>query len=634
MTGAVMEDKGFDPFESTECCRSVIENVRDIIAVLDQQGTFVFVSPAFESVMGYRPVEVVGTNAFDLVHTEDLQRVTADFERSLSEPGQEVRAQYRSRTKDGDWRVMESLGTNLVEDPFVKGIIIISRDVTEREAARRRSDTQYLTFKAVIDSIDYPIFSVDPDYRYTSFNKTHAEVMKALYDGDIKIGGSLLEYSTVPEDRELAKQHIDRALAGERVVEEAYSGEEGLTRLYFEVLHNPIRGADGAIAGVSVSARDITERRRAETALQKSEEKYRTLFENMLEGFAMCRIVLDDAGRPVDWVYLETNKAFEALTGLKDMVGKRVTEAIPGIKATNPELFEFYGSVATTGAPRQFETYVPQLERHLAIKVFSPARGYFVAVFENISKRKQAEHKLQQTNLELEGFAHTVSHDLRGPLSAINLSVALLRNLLEDVKLPAGVDDDFRETLSLLERNVQRAVSLIENLLMLAEAGQVPVEVEMVDIDAVVKQVVEDKKELIQDKGVHLVTDDGLGRVLANPTHMYQLFSNLLSNAIKHNDNPQPVVTVSGGLTAEVGLHEFTVRDNGPGVPDADLERIFVPFFRGKSGETGIGLSIVERIVSRYGGSIKVHNDVGAVFTLTLRDATPERLQAMSNGGV
>jgi PAS domain S-box-containing protein len=133
------------------------------------------------------------------------------------------------------------------------------------------------------------------------------------------------------------------------------------------------------------------------TALAESEKKFRTLFENMLEGFAYCRMIYDAEGRPVDWVYLDMNAAFERLTGLEISTGKRVLEAIPDIRELNPELFDTYGRVATTGTPEHFEIDFKPLKKWLKVSVFSPEKGYFVAVFEDITKRKQAEDGLRES---------------------------------------------------------------------------------------------------------------------------------------------------------------------------------------------------------------------------------------------
>ena len=123
-----------------------------------------------------------------------------------------------------------------------------------------------------------PIFSVDGDYRYTSFNEAHARVMAALYGVRIALGDSLLDSQTVAADRETAREHLDRALSGETLTEEAFSGEEARTRRSFTVTHSPLR-RDGAVVGVLVCARDTTERRRVEQELHLSEDKFEYVFD-------------------------------------------------------------------------------------------------------------------------------------------------------------------------------------------------------------------------------------------------------------------------------------------------------------------------------------------------------------------
>ncbi len=149
---------------------------------------------------------------------------------------------------------------------------------------------------------------------------------------------------------------------------------------------------------------------KAEEALRASEERYRTLFESMSEGVALCEMVFEGA-RPVDFVYLEVNPAFERLTGLREVVGKKVTDVIPGIRQTNPELFGIYGRVASTGAPDRFETFLPALETWFDVSVYSPATGRFVAVFDNITERKGAEETLEA--------ARTAALSEKGRLEAV-----------------------------------------------------------------------------------------------------------------------------------------------------------------------------------------------------------------------
>jgi len=130
-------------------------------------------------------------------------------------------------------------------------------------------------------------------------------------------------------------------------------------------------------------------------ALLESQEQYHSLFENMLDGFVYCEMLYDEQNRPIDFVYLDVNKSFERLTGLKDVEGKKVTEVIPGIKELSPELFEIYGRVALTGKTEKFEIYFKPLAKHLSVSVYSPQKGYFAAVFDDITEQKRFEEKLK-----------------------------------------------------------------------------------------------------------------------------------------------------------------------------------------------------------------------------------------------
>jgi len=142
------------------------------------------------------------------------------------------------------------------------------------------------------------------------------------------------------------------------------------------------------------AARDVSARKQAEEALQESEKYYRSLFNNMLNGYAYCQIYFEQ-GRPVDFIFLNVNKAFGDLTGLKNVIGKKVSEAIPGIRESDPEFLEICGRVALTGIPERVEVYVKSLKMWFSISVYSPLKEYFVAIFDVITERKQAEEALR-----------------------------------------------------------------------------------------------------------------------------------------------------------------------------------------------------------------------------------------------
>jgi signal transduction histidine kinase len=162
----------------------------------------------------------------------------------------------------------------------------------------------------------------------------------------------------------------------------------------------------------------------------------------------------------------------------------------------------------------------------------------------------------------------------------------------------------------------------VDDLLALAEAGQSPAEVEAVDLGEVVGQILTERSSTFEARGADVKVVGELGTVVASPTHVYQLFANLIINAIKHNDSAEPMVEVRGLGEAEGGGRRYQVWDNGPGIPEEDFARIFEPFFKGKGGETGVGLATVQKIVELYGGTIAACNneDRGACFEFVLHD--------------
>ena len=232
-------------------------------------------------------------------------------------------------------------------------------------------------------------------------------------------------------------------------------------------------------------------------------------------------------------------------------------------------------------------------------------------------------HALELANIELDGFAHTVSHDLKGPLSAIKLATELLQDYFTLPNTGAGDDveaDEISDIIAVIVRSVDKSDGFISDLLTLAEAGQKPAYVTDVDVREVVDDIAAERSGDIVGREIDLRMDGTLGRVRANPTHIYQVFANLIANAIEHNDGSQPVIEVKWLGDDSSDAHRYLVRDNGSGIPAEDLPKVFVPFFKGNGGNTGIGLSTVEKLVKMYGGDIEAYNDNGACFEFTIMD--------------
>jgi len=188
----------------------------------------------------------------------------------------------------------------------------------------------------------------------------------------------------------------------------------------------PVQDAAGQTTHLLWTAVEAPDRELAEA--REREEHFRSLFDKMSYGVAYCQMLFED-GEPKDWVYLEVNPAFGEMTGLNNVIGKRVTEVAPGVLEANPDLLAAYGRVVLTGKPESFERHISGLEFWCSNFAYRPKAGYFVALIENITARKQAEEKLRkseerhQTILQtaMDGFWMT---DAAGRLLEVNDSYA------------------------------------------------------------------------------------------------------------------------------------------------------------------------------------------------------------------
>ena len=241
-----------------------------------------------------------------------------------------------------------------------------------------------------------------------------------------------------------------------------------------------------------------------------------------------------------------------------------------------------------------------------------------IKLLQSLLERERLVDSLKHANEELGGFAHTVSHDLKGPLSAVVLAAEVLSRILVGDEGMA-LEGDAGNALRIIGDNTRRSVRLIESLLELARAGQAPAKREPVDISGVIHSILEEKEPLLEERGTRVSLEGDLGVAAMDPTHAYQVFSNLIGNAIKHDDSENPEIHVSRLGEAEPGAARYLVRDNGPGIPEGAEEDIFLPFHKGEnSTDAGIGLSIVDKVVRLYDGQVRAYNDGGACFEFTL----------------
>jgi len=375
---------------------------------------------------------------------------------------------------------------------------------------------------------------------------------------------------------------------------------------------------------------DVSERRKIEEALERSEKLYHSLFENMIDGYAFCQMIFEN-GRPHDFVYLHVNRAFEQLTGLTNVGGKRVTEVIPGIRESNPELFEIYGRIALNGKSEKFEVYLQALSKWFSVSVYSPQRDYFVAVFENITERKLAEEKinnlnnaliqhsteLEAVNKELEAFSYSVSHDLRAPLRSIT---GFSNMLLEDYN--DELDNEGKSYLKKISDSGELMGQLMDDLLKLSRVTRGNINYERVNLTDIAEKVVDDLRNAQPKRKVKVTIAADL-IAFGDRNLLYMVLENLIGNAWKYSSKvSDPQIEI--GTIDHKGKQAYFISDNGVGFNMEYVDKLFKPFQRLHVAHefpgTGIGLATIQRIISRHNGKVWAEGKVGegATFYFTL----------------
>jgi two-component system phosphate regulon sensor histidine kinase PhoR len=350
---------------------------------------------------------------------------------------------------------------------------------------------------------------------------------------------------------------------------------------------------------------DAAQRQQRQTSLDAKAQQ-QVLFNSMLEG-----LLLLDRNRKI---YL-VNRAFKNLFGLKtELRGKTIVEAL-----RLHELDELILRVEAEQQVLDYEIKLPDLnERWLQVNaaVITNAAGErdgTILVFRDLTRLKQLERTREE-------FVANVSHELRTPLSLIK---GYVETLLDGARDNPEVAERF---LKIIDRNAQRLDLLIQDLLTISalESGRIQLNVQPVNLGALVGKVFTDLHSKADNKNVELVNELPELTVNADANRLDQVFANLVDNAIKYGRANGSVRV--GSKMLDDGTLEVFVRDDGPGIPAESLDRVFERFYRvdkarsRDQGGTGLGLSIVKHIVQAHRGEVRVESGPGkgATFFFTL----------------
>ena len=360
-------------------------------------------------------------------------------------------------------------------------------------------------------------------------------------------------------------------------------------------------------------------------AFKRNKVQFEYLFTHMIDGFAYHEIILDDDKKPVDYVFLEFNEAFTRMTGIgREAIGKRATEVLPGIEKDPSNWIQIYGKVAQTGEPARFENYSQSLKKWYSVSAYSPIKGYFVAVLEDVTERKQTQEKLEEYSKNLEALvdertkqlkdserlatigqtAGAVGHDIRNPLQTITSELFLLKSSLE--ALPDSEEKrNAIESTSYIEEQTEYINDIITDLQDYAKKLE-PRKTEL-DILQSIPQIIAtlDVPERIQE---NTNIPQNFPPLMLDPTYFRRIITNLVTNAV-HAMPKGGILTITA--YTENDKATISIEDTGIGIPDELKQKIFQPLFTTRSRGHGFGLPVIKRLVEVQGGTITFESQEG-----------------------
>ncbi len=615
--------------ESEEKYRQLTEEINDAIYTLDKDGTATYISPVIEWMSGYSPSEIMGLPFAQFFHEEDLPRATEDFEHTLS--GYSTEGEYRFRIKSGEIRWMGTSNRPIFARDRVVGARGTITDITKRKLAEQASEEARTRFEDLFESANELIITTDAEGWILHANK-EVEKLSGLSKKEL-IGQSILKIAH-PEDVPKYIQFWKDILSGLtpryelRAISEKKPGEFRHLSASGSVIRK-----DGNIVEIQYNAKDITEEKQAEEKLRESEKKYRTILEDMTEGYYEVNL----AGN-----FTLFNDSLCEIIGYTrhEMMGMNNRQYMDSENAR--KVYQTFNKVYATGKPaRGFDWEITRKDGtkrfvEASTSLVRNAQGEptrFRGIVRDTTERKEMEAERDEmeqraqlaSRLSIVGeMASGIVHEVNNPLT----SVIGFAEMLAHKDLP----EDAREYAAIINNEGQRVASIASRLLNFAR-HQKP-ETVYTDINKLVESTLELQAYEMTTGNIKVTAklDPHLPQTMADPGQLQQVFLNIILNArtamrAAHGGGKFSVKTQAKDDTIQISF-----KDDGPGIAKKHLKRIFAPFFTTrKTGEgTGLGLSICQGIISRHNGKIYAESTLGkgATFIIELPVVARQRKTA------
>jgi diguanylate cyclase (GGDEF)-like protein/PAS domain S-box-containing protein len=397
---------------------NILANVGEgiyLIRVSDR--VIVFTNWRFDSMFGYEQGELLGThvsivNAPGDISPETLANTIIDeIERTGVWNGDVLNIR-----KDGTTFWCHANVAAFDHPQFGRVWVSALIDISERKSAVEALQVSENRFKVALAKSPVVVFEQDLQLRYIWIYNP-----KLGYAVNHVIGKSdadIMDPSCLAALEAIKRRVIDTGESARQVVATL---APGAPIEYYDLYVEPRYGVDGKILGVICAATDITELKKSEAVIKVSEKKFRTLFEEMVSGFALHKMVYDENGKPVDYITIEVNREFERLLNVtkESVIGKKAYEAVPGL---DRKWLDIFGKVAITGESSIYEEYSANLGKWFSGTVFSPQKDLVAATFIDITDHKLAEQEMRIAATAFEAQEGMMVSDAEGVILRVNLA--------------------------------------------------------------------------------------------------------------------------------------------------------------------------------------------------------------------
>lgn len=594
--------------KSEERFKQVAENSGDWIWEIDQTGLYTYSSPIIEEILGYQPQEVVGKKYFYDFFAPEIRE---DFKKAAFEVFARkecFRGFINSNIhKDGRKVILETNGSPVIDNNGnLWGYRGVDRDITIKQKTEEELKNSEEHCKILLNSIIAGVVMIDAQtHIIVDCNKT-AEQMIGLPKENI-IGKMCHKFICPAEKGKCPisdlRQSVDMS---ERVLLKSGNCKIPILKTVVQI------SWQGDLYYIE-SFINISHQKKMEKALWAAEERFRTaakLASDLIWELDINTMKLEWFGDIDGKLRYNFNEFPRTMQAWKNIIHPEDYDRV----------INQFEKHFKDGSPYDTEYRVKRKDGSflnltdcgtiLFDEEGKPER--MIGVCTDVTNRRNYEQQqaelfgqLERANEELKSFAYVVSHDLKAPLRGVKVLADWICNDYAD-----KLDDEGKNQMKLLISRVDRMHNLIDGILQYTRIGRIKESVSKVDTGLIVKDIID---TISLTDNIRITIDNKMPVITCEETRIIQIFQNLISNAIKYMDKENGIIKIS--CIEENGFWKFCVEDNGPGIEEAYFEKIFQMFQtlspRDKFESTGVGLTVVKKIVELYGGRVWVESEVG-----------------------